>query len=82
MAFCLQLLATPRTSVVAFSSLVRFFCPALQLSSLAIFFAGLYGWYMAVLDGLETRFQVSLSCLGYMRSMRHEGAYCFQLYIA
>lgn len=31
----------------------------LQLSSLAIFFAGIYGWRIAVLDGLEMRFQVS-----------------------
>ncbi|CAM9683400.1 unnamed protein product, partial [Hapterophycus canaliculatus] len=29
------------------------------LSSLAIFFAGLYGWYVALIDGLEARFQVS-----------------------
>eukprot|EP00752_Nemacystus_decipiens_P008959 g7998.t1 len=28
------------------------------LSSLAIFFAGIYGWRIAVLDDLETRFQV------------------------
>lgn len=29
------------------------------LSSLAIFFAGMYGWHIAVVDGLEMRFQVS-----------------------
>lgn len=32
----------------------------LQLSSLAIFVAGMYGLRVARLDSLETRFQVSL----------------------
>lgn len=30
----------------------------LQVSSLAIFLAGVYGWFMAVADDLEIRFQV------------------------
>lgn len=34
-------------------------CWVLQLTSLAIFFAGIYGWRIAVLDNLEMRFQVS-----------------------
>ena len=48
-------------TVVSSPLIVKSSSYLLQLSSLAIFFAGIYGWRNVVVDGLETRFEVGAS---------------------